>query len=373
MSSEEPYDESITEIFEDYADYQSDDYIDFDKFLEHYRGDLSKNTLVTYGRALKFIDFSPSSDSPQPECLDKDEQEKFDLSQFESLWSKRKMKDVVGQGQGKRATRNRQAYLCWLGLKKYFKAIGEADKIDELPSSDDFDNKKSSGRSSKKKNSEDDTYKKQRLEEHQVRELMDAAEDEQLENALILLYFGGMRSFEILNAKHTWFDFTEKDRISVRIPPEYAKGRRSNRESESLYIKKEFQEKLQDYILKVHDCEEQDYKEFLKEAGNGEYLFKFKSETEKNFKDLVTERWRLWEQIRGFDENTSLDKEIVENLSSHDFRGSQIEKIYHASKDLKKTAKVARHGSSETTEKYYLQEDEEEKLDTYKQAFEDND
>lgn len=366
MSSEELYDESITEIFEDYADYQSDDYLDFDKFLEHYRGDLSKNTLVTYGRALKFIDFSPSSDSPQPECLDKDEQEKFDLSQFESLWSKRKMKDVVGKGQGKRATRDRQAYLCWLALKKYFKAVGEAGKIDDLPPSSEFDNKKSDADGSSQ---DDDSYTKVRLSEHQIREMMDAAE-EKMEAALICLYFGGMRSFELLNARHNWFDFTKEGRISVRVPAEYAKGQRGNRSAETLYIKKEFQEKLQGYILKVHSCEEQDYKKFLKETEDGKYLFNFKQQTEKNFKDLVTERWRLWEKIREIADNTGIDEDYAENLSSHDFRGSQIERVYDASKDLKKTASVARHGSSETTERYYLQEDEQEKINTYREAFE---
>ena len=372
MTEDDQHDESITEIFEDYADYQSDDYIDFEKFLGHYRGDLSKNTLVTYGRALKFIDFDPSFDSPQPECLDEDEQKKFNLSQFESLWARRKMKEVVGQGKGKRATRNRQAYLCWLGLKKYFKAIGEAEKIDELPSSDDFDDKKSSGGSSKKKD-EDDSYVKVHLEEKQVREMIDAA-DEKMEAALICLYFGGMRSFELLHAKHDYFDFTKSGEISVRVPSEYAKGRRGNRESENLIIKKEFQEKLQNYILKVHGCEEKDYKEFLKENEDSKYLFNFKKETEKNFKDLVTERWRLWEELRYVaNEKTSLDKEYAENLSSHDFRGSHIQRVYDTIKDLKKTASVARHGSSETTEKYYLQEDKEEKLDTYKQAFEEND
>jgi integrase len=368
MTEDDQHDESITEIFEDYADYQDGDYIDFKKFLGHYRGDLSKNTLVTYGRALKFIDFDPSADSPEPECLDEDEQEKFDLSQFESLWARRKMKEVVGKGQGKRPTRNRQAYLCWLGLKKYFKAIGEAKKIDELPSSDAFDNKKSSGRNAEKR--DEDKYEKVSLEEHQVREMMESA-DEKMEVALILMYFGGMRSFELLNAKHNFFDFTKADRISVRVSAKYAKGRRGNREPERLYIKKEFQEKLQNYILKVHKSKEKEYKEFLKEVDNGEYLFNFKQETDKNFKDLVTERWRLWEEIRELAGNTSLDDEKAENLSSHDFRGSQIEKVYNASKDLKRTASVARHGSSETTEKHYLQTGEEEKLDTYKQAFEE--
>jgi integrase len=373
MTEDNQQDESLDSIFEDYADHQSDNYIDFEKFLAHYRGDLSKNTLVTYGRALKFMDFDPSSDSPKPECLDEDEKEKFDIGQFESLWARRKMKEVVGKGQGKRPTRNRQAYLCWLGLKKYFKAIGEADKIDELPSSDEFNNKKSSGGSSKKKDEDNNSYEKVRLKEHQVRKMMDAA-DEKIEAVLICLYFGGMRSFELLNTTHSWFDFTKEEKIKVRIPAEYAKGKRGNRDSESLLIKKEFQEELQNFILKVHGCEEKDYKEFLKENEDSKYLFNFKKETEKNFKDLVTERWRLWEELRYVaNEKTSLDKEYAENLSSHDFRGSHIERVYDTIKDLKKTASVARHGSSETTEKYYLQEDKEEKLDTYKQAFEEND
>lgn len=367
MTDNDQQDESLDSIFEDYTDYQNDDYINFDKFLSHYRGDLSKNTLVTYGRALKFIDFDPSSDSPEPDCLDEEEQEKFDLGQFESLWARRKMKEVVGKGQGKRPTRNRQAYLCWLGLKKYFKAIGEAKKIDELPSSDDFDNKKSDGGSSKKKNSEDDAYEKVELEEGQVKEMMEEA-DKQMEVALLNMYYGGMRSFEILNARHTWYDFSFQDRIEVRIPAAYSKKQRGSKEEEILYLKKEFQEKLQEYILKANDAEDMDYSEFLKEVDEGEHLFEFKQDSSKNFKDLVVERWRLWEKIRSLGDDIGLNK--YEDLSSHDFRSNQIKRLYEASRDLKRTAKAARHSSSETTEKFYLQTGEEEKLDTYKEAFE---
>ena len=366
MTSEEPQDESINKIFEDYADFQDEDYIDFNKFLEHYRGDLSKNTLVNYGRALKLIDFYPLSDDPQPDCLEDEEQEKFDLSQFQSLWATRKMKEVCGKGDKKRATRSRQAYLCWLALKKYFKAIGEAGRIDELPNSSDFDNRSSNGETS-----DNSDYEKVKLEESQIEQMMNTA-DEKMKNALINLYHGGMRSYELLHATYRWYDFTLSGRIEVTVPAQYSKKRRGNRSSEKLYIKEEFKESLQNYILSVHDFDG-NYSKFLEqvEQGDEEYLFNFKQETNKSFKDLTVERWRLWESLRSLAKNAGLSKDKAESLSSHDFRTNQIRKVYNAVNDLKKTALVARHKSSDTTEKFYLAGDEQEKLDTYKEAFED--
>jgi integrase len=366
MKDNDQHDESITGIFEDYADYQSDDYINFNKFLGHYRGDLSKNTLVTYGRALKFVDFDPLSENPQPNCLEEDEREKFDLPQFQSLWSKRRMKGVCGKGEKKRATRSRQAYFCWLALKKYFKAIGEAGKIDELPNSDDFENRNSDGEIS-----DNSDYEKVKLEESQIEQMMDTA-DEKMKNALINLYHGGMRSYELLHATYKFYDFTLSGRIEVNVPARYSKKRRGNRSSEKLYIKEEFKESLQEYILSVHDFDGS-YSEFLKQVEEGEeqYLFNFKQETSKSFKDLTVERWRLWESIRSVADDAGLSVDKVESLSSHDFRTNQIRKVYDSVNDLKKTALVARHSSSNTTEKFYLAGDEQEKLDTYKEAFED--
>ncbi len=364
--NEEDVDETIDEIFDDYAQYQEENYIDFDKFLNHYRGELSKNTLVTYGRALKFIDFDPLADSPEPECLDEEEQEKFDLSQFESLWSKRKMKEVCGKVDKNRATRNRQSYLCWLALKKYYKAVGEAGRIEELPNSSDFDNRSSSGDTS-----DTDDYVKVSLEESQIEQMMDVA-DEKMKNALINLYHGGMRSYELLHATYKWYDFSLEGRIEVEVPAKYAKGRRGNRSSEKLYIKEEFQEALQNYILDVHNFDGS-YSDFLKQVDEGkeQYLFNFKQETNKSFKDLRVERWRLWESIRSVAKDAGLNEEDVKSLSSHDFRTNQIRKVYDTVNDLKRTALVARHASSNTTEKFYLNKDEQEKLETYKEAFEE--
>ncbi|MFB6208661.1 MAG: hypothetical protein ABEJ56_00810 [Candidatus Nanohaloarchaea archaeon] len=81
------------------------------------------------------------------------------------------------------------------------------------------------------------------------------------------------------------------------------------------------------------------------------------------------ERWRLWEDLRSLAVDAGLNE--AEKLSSHDFRTSQIRKVYNTVRDLKKTALVARHNSSETTEDYYLAGDEEETLNTYTETFED--
>ncbi|MFB6216699.1 MAG: hypothetical protein ABEJ72_07005 [Candidatus Aenigmatarchaeota archaeon] len=88
----------------------------------------------------------------------------------------------------------------------------------------------------------------------------------------------------------------------------------------------------------------------------------------KSFGELMREHYYLNQKLSKVAEKTGINDS--ENISAHKLRKSFIHHIYEESPaDLNRTALLARHQSSETTQKHYLRLSKKEQAETYENAF----
>lgn len=341
-------DKDLYEVAE-YYDTDSND-IQFDELIEYFKGDISDQSLAQYIRYLGEIDFNPLADQPETSILDKDD---FDLSDFYE-WSREKARKKFGTSSEKRNSRNRFQYHCYLALRKYLKAT-EPEKVSDLPDSSVFTQPESRRHAVK-------------LSREQVEKMKEEA-DLKLETAVTLMFYAGVRSFALLHLTPEWLEFKE-DMIEVEIPPEYAKGQKQNRKAERTYLKPEFEELLKNYIKDFYEWEDS-YSELVSEMSEKDIeakpVFNFIEGSEKTYYDLHRERYHLNQQLKELARKSGLNQ--PEEISSHEFRRAFINEVYDSNKDLAKTSDLARHKSAATTDKFYLNRKEEEKKETYSQAF----
>lgn len=99
-----------------------------------------------------------------------------------------------------------------------------------------------------------------------------------------------------------------------------------------------------------------------------EPVFNFIEDSFKSFRELMCERYYLNQKLTKVAEKTGIKDS--KNISAHKLRKSFIHHIYEESPaDLNRTALLARHQSSETTQKHYLRLGKKEQAETYENAF----
>lgn len=344
--------DDLNEIADDYTGekYQPVK-ADLHSFVNYYKGDLAKGSIIQYLRFLAELDFDPLAEKPEPKEIDIDD---FHLDQFQR-WTRKKSRTKFGTSDGKSNSRHRYQYLSFLSLKKYIKSQ-KPKLLQYLPES----------RSFTKPTSQKHTLK---YTEDQIQDMMMAvSNNRKLFLGITLMYYGGMRSFELLHLTPEWLEFKE-ERIEVEIPPEYAKGQKENREKEFTFVKKLYEQDLKKYILDHYDYDGsyEDLVENLSDQEEFEPVFNFAEDTEKTYQDLMRERHHLNQKLKDAAQRAGLNQ--ADEFSSHKLRRSFIHKVYDSSNDLSRTAQVARHSKPNTTEEFYLQRDKEERFDTYREAF----
>ena len=264
-------------------------------FVNYYKGDLSKGSVAQYLRYLAELDFDPLAENLEPEKLDIDD---FHLDQFQR-WTRKKSREKFGTGDSKRNSRHRYQYMAFLSLKKYIKSQ-KPELLQYLPESRNFT----------KPTSQKHTLK---YSEDQIQSMMMASsENRKLFLAIALMYYGGMRSFELLHLTPEWLEFKE-ERIEVEIPPEYAKGQKENREKEFTFVKKLYEEDLKQYILDYHDYDDKydGLAEHLADQEEFEPVFNFIENTEKTYQDLMRERYHLNQKLKGAAKRAGDRKSVV--------------------------------------------------------------
>lgn len=343
-------DQSILNLMEKYDDRNP--HIDFEAFWNYWKGELSDNTIVQYIRYLSNLDFDPLADRPQPELLEDDAN--FSLEDFKE-WVRETSRKEFGTDSEKRNTINRFQYNVYLALKKYLESKNQSDLLDNLPSSSAFT----------KPTSKDQTIK---YDEEQLQKLVESTDDSTLELSIALMAYSGLRAYEVLNITPEWIEFKE-DRIDIEIPPEYAKGRKNNAENEDAFLSSQYEEKLKKHIKSVYETEES-YDELIDQAAdedNYRALFNFIKCSEKTFEDLHKERYQINKSLKDLAKKAGLNK--ADKISAHKLRKSFIHHVQNNTKDLSKTAQLARHKDASTTQKFYLQLDKEAKAKTYSEIF----
>lgn len=343
-------DQSILELVDKYEDRNR--YVDFEKFWEYWKGELSDGSIVQYLRYLSHLDFDPTLEEPQPDLLDEDT--KFSLEDFKE-WSRETSRKRFGKEEIKKNTRDRFQYNVYLALKKYLKAKKQSDLLEQLPSADAFDKPTSSAQTIQ-------------YDEDQVQGLIEAADDSTVELSITLMAYSGLRAYEVLNMTPKWLEFKE-DRIEIEIPGEYAKGRKNNAISEDAFLKTGYSDKLKQHIKEIYGFEGK-YKELLQEMSEEDdyrTLFDYIDESDKTFEDLHKERYQINKALKNTAEKAGLNK--AEKISAHKLRKSFIHQVQDQTKDLSKTAQLARHRDPSTTQEFYLQLEKEEQVETYNQIF----
>lgn len=181
------------------------------------------------------------------------------------------------------------------------------------------------------------------------------------------MFYAGLRSYELLHLTPEWLEF-EEDRIEIEIPPKYAKGQKNNQTTETTFIKKIYEKDLKKHIKDYYNYNG-DYGELrqkLVDQEDFEPVFNYIQDSQKTYRDLMKERYELNQTLKKTARKAGLNK--ADKISSHKLRRSFIRKVYDSTKDLSRTAQVARHKNPKTTQEY-LKLGKEEKLKTYQEAF----
>lgn len=324
--------EDLKSIIDDYKDKTTDE-IDLEAFVRYWTPELSKGTLVQYIRYLSKVDFELTEDNL--EAFDSWARTKADHIEFST-----KEEDIN--------TRSRFTYNTYLALRKYLKSTDEDQKIQALSTE------------VKKPQSESRTNY---FAEDQVQKLIDTASQPRDELAIILMFYSGLRSYELLNLTPEWLEFRESE-ILIEIPSEYAKGRRQNPNSEMAVLKPGYGEKLKQYIKDQYSFSGE-YSQLYKELAEGEKefqtLFNFKENTAKSFQDLWKERYYINKMLKEALKRAEINKD---KISAHDLRRSYMHHTYNNLNDLSKTAQLARHEDPQITQEY-LDLGKEELIDKY--------
>lgn len=320
------------------AEFEADS-IDYESFVNYLKGDLSPNSIVQYGRYLHHIDFDINQDN---------------IENFNELVDEL-AKERFSRTEGDRNSRNRFKYNIYLALKKYLKATDRKELADKLPDSEDFTKPKSKPQ-------------KIRYSKQQIEKILDAAEDEKLRLSIALMFYSGLRTYEVLHLTPEWLEFKE-DRIEIEIPSAYAKGRKSDPRPEKTYLTNRFEQDLKNYIKDLHDFEGS-YQEFYTKSVSEDRFqpaFKFKDERENDFLDMAEERYIFNKKLQETTEKTGINQ--AEEISAHKLRKSFIHHVYDKIQDLNRTAHLARHRNPQVTARNYLKLDEQEKRRDYQKVF----
>jgi integrase/recombinase XerD len=198
--------------------------------------------------------------------------------------------------------------------------------------------------------------------------MIDTADESKIQLTVVVMAYSGLRAYEVLNMTLEWLEFKE-DRVEIRVPGEYAKGKKSNVEPEYAFLKKKYSSEMKEYIREVYSCKET-YEKLLKRTAEDEDyrpLFNFIESSEKTFEDLHKERYRLNRSLRNLAKKAGIND--AEKISAHKLRKSFIHHVQDKTKDLSKTSQLARHRDPSTTQKFYLQQEKEEKVSDYKSVF----
>ncbi|MFB6214184.1 MAG: tyrosine-type recombinase/integrase [Candidatus Nanohaloarchaea archaeon] len=327
----------------------NNDPIQYKKFAEYHNGEKADGTLVQYLRYLSHLDFDPTVNDPEPSTV---EVENFDLTQFKR-WAtlKAKKRDV---------DTTRFKYNTYVALKSYLEAVGETSKIRQLPESRNMEKPSSQSPT---------TY----FTEEQVQKILEAVSDNnpQLKQAIIHMFYAGMRSYEILNLKPDWYEFTEDEAIEIEIPSEYAKGKKNSKEPEYCFLPARFQKEIQNYIINQHETEIEDFQGFIQETDSEDlnHLFDFIGDSDKDFRALARERYHLNKELEKVAEKSGINK--AEKISAHRLRKSFIHHIYEGGEEglnLSRTSNLARHQNTDLTDKHYLNIEKKENKQDYQKV-----
>ncbi len=339
-------DKDLFSVAEFYS--SDDDPIKYREFAEFHEGDKSDGTLIQYMRYLSKLDFNPTLNNPD---LSKIDTENFYLSQIErcaNLKAKKKDIDTI-----------RFKYNIYVALKSYLEALGKTERLQKLPKSEKIDKPSSKSPT---------TY----YTEEQIEKILKAVPDsnEQLDQSITLLFYAGMRSYELLNLKASWFEFKEDEPVEIEIPAEYAKGKKNSKEPEYCYLPARFKEEIQNYILKQEESELDNFQDFIQEKDNEEFnhLFSFIEDSDKDFKALARERYYLNKELEKVAEKSGINK--AEKISAHRLRKSFVHHIYEGEDglNLSRTSRLARHENTDLTDKHYLNIEKQESKKDYQKV-----
>lgn len=326
-----------------------EDPINYQQFVNYHSDEKSDGTLIQYMRYLSHLDFNPMVNDPEPSTV---EIENFSLSDFKR-WATLKAKK-------RQVDTTRFKYNTYVSLKSYLEAMGETKKLRELPESRNMEKPSSKSPT---------TY----YTEEQIQKILDSVFDnnQQLKLSIIHMFYAGMRSYEILNLKPSWYEFKEDEAIEIEIPAEYAKGKKNNKEPEYCFLPSRFKEEIQNYILAQYEMDKKDFQEFIRETGREElqHLFDYIGESDKDFKDLARERYHLNKELEKSAEKSGINK--AEKISAHRLRKSFIHHIYEGDEEglnLSRTSNLARHQNTDLTDKHYLNIEKRENKKDYQKV-----
>lgn len=330
-------DDDLSEIAEEYD--SSNPHIDITGFAEELRGDMAKGTIIQYIRYLAKLDFNP-------------EDEKENVIAFDE-WTRKKARKEIGKEDEDRDTRKRFQYFCYLALSNYLRVNSLRDLKAKLPDHK-FKNPNS--------NSPETRYTEDQLQKVAEKSNRD------LSLAIKHMFYGGMRIFEVLNLKPDWYEF-QSDRIEVEIPPEYAKGQKENSETEECYLPPKMEGEIKKYMCRQYDDIES-YNELV-EVSEEDYkhLFEFVSDSDKDFKDLARERYKVNQKLKKAARKSGINK--ADKITAHRLRKSFIHHVFESSEeiDLNRTSQLARHDNPKLTKVHYLELDKKQKKQDHQKAF----
>lgn len=325
------------------------DPIQYQEFAEYHEGEKADGTIIQYLRYLSHLDFNPTISDPEPSTV---EVENFNLSQFKR-WATLKAKK-------RQVDTTRFKYNTYVALKNYFEALGKTDKLRELPESRQVEKPSSKSPT---------TY----YTEEQIQKMLETISDnnQQLRQGVIHMFYAGMRSYEILNLKPSWYEFTEDEAVEIEIPSEYAKGKKNSKEPEYCFLPVRFKEEIQNYILDQHDTEHDSFQDFIQETDTEDlnHLFDFIGDSDKDFRALARERYHLNKELEKVAEKSGINR--AEKISAHRLRKSFIHHIYEGDEEglnLSRTSNLARHQNTDLTDKHYLNIEKKENKQDYQKV-----
>ena len=339
--------DDINQIIEQYPDSS----VKLGEFANYWTGEVSDSTIIQYIRYLHALDLEIIDGELVYKFTD---HETTDLEEYLNLIS-----DRVGD---QKVTRKRCKYFSYLALKKYLKALGRSDLVPEKPQ----------GLSNP--DSQRQTFK---LSKKKVERIRGATNNEMDEMAVILMFYSGLRSYELLNITPEWIDFEAgQDEPDIWIPPEYAKGKKGNPNPEYAFLLPKFKDKLKQFIKEFYDWEGK-YGSLYEELVDGEDLdfkplFRYQKESDEFVEDktqdiLSRERWHLTQMLKSSAQEAGLNR--WQEVTPHVLRRSFINHTYNQLGDLSMTSDLARHDNPQLTDEYYLARNQEERKNAYDKAY----
>lgn len=338
--------DDVNRIIEQYPDSS----VDLEAFAGYWTGEVSDSTIIQYIRYLHALDVEIEDGKLVYKFMD---YPTTDLEEYINLISDRVGKEKV--------RRERCKYFSYLALKKYLKALGRTDLVPEKPQG-------LSNPDSKRQ-----TFK---LSKEKVERIRAAVDSDMDELAVILMFYSGLRSYELLNITAEWIDFEAgDDEPDIRIPPEYAKGKKGNPNPEYSFLLPRFKQRLKQYIKQFYDWDGE-YEELYKELVDGEDLefkplFQYQEDEEqveqKTEDILARERWHLTQMLKSYAQEAGLNR--WQEVTPHVLRRSFINHTYDQLGDLSITSDLARHDNPQLTDEYYLSREQEERKEAYGEAY----